>query len=147
VLNSERGTPLPNNGVLANRMMLREGPNALDSERLGRASEALQLALLQSSAPSPADEPVIHLFPAWPKEWDAEFQLLARGGFVFKAAVAAGTVTTVELLSQAGAKCIMRNPWGERTVTLTRDGKKAESLRGSLVRFATRKGEKIELTA
>ena len=147
VLNSERGTPLPNNGVLANRMMLREGPNALDSERLGRASEALQVALLQSSAPSPADEPVIHLFPAWPKEWDAEFQLLARGGFVFKAAVAAGTVTTVELLSQAGAKCIMRNPWGERTVTLTRDGKKAESLRGSLVRFATRKGEKIELTA
>lgn len=145
VLNSERGTPLPNNGVLANRMMLREGPNALDSERLGRASEALQLALMQSNPPAPGEQPVIHLFPAWPKEWDGEFQLLARGGFVVKAAVAGGVVKLVSLESQAGAICQMRNPWGARVVRLTRDGKKAESLSGSLLRFSTHRGEEITL--
>jgi hypothetical protein len=136
---------LPNNGVLANRMMLREGPNALDSERLGRASEALQLALMQSSPPAPGQDPVIHLFPAWPKEWDGEFQLLARGGFVVKAAMAGGVVKRVELTSQVGAQCQLRNPWEDRSVTLTRDGKKAESLSGSLLRFGTRKDEVIRL--
>ncbi len=112
VLNSERGTPLPNNGVLENRLGLREGPNALDSERLGRASEALQLALMQSIPPAAGENPIIHLLPAWPKDWEGEFQLLARGGFVVKAAMAGGSVKRVELLSQAGASCQLRNPWG-----------------------------------
>jgi hypothetical protein len=145
VLNSERGTPLPNNGVLANRMMLREGPNALDCERLGRASEALHLALMQSNPPAPAEAPVVHLFPAWPRNWDAEFQLLARGGFLVKAAIAGGRVQPVELTSQAGAECRLRNPWGEGPVTLTRNGQKSEILNGSMLRFSTRKGERISV--
>jgi Domain of unknown function (DUF5703) len=143
VLHSERGTPLPNNGVLANRMMLREGPNALDSERLGRASEALQLAAIQSNPPEPAADPIIHLFPAWPKDWDGEFQLAARGGFLVKSSIAGGIARKVELTSQAGAECRLRNPWGTRSVTLTRNGQKAESLTGSLLKFPARKGERI----
>ena len=143
VLNSERGTPLANNGVLANRMMLREGPNALDSERLGRASEALHLALLQSNPPAPAEPPVLHLFPAWPKDWDAEFQLAARGGFLVKASVVQGAVRGIELTSQAAAECRLRNPWGERGVKLTRNGRPAESLSGPMLRFSTQKGERI----
>jgi hypothetical protein len=147
VLNSERGTPLPNNGVLANRMMLREGPNALDSERLGRASEALQLAAMQSNPPEPAADPVIHLFPAWPKDWEGEFQLAARGGFLVKASTSNGVTRRVELTSQAGAECRLRNPWGTRPAALTRDGQKAESLTGSLLKFPTRKGERISVTS
>ena len=136
---------IKNDGVLANRMMLREGPNALDAERLGRASEALHLALLQSNPPAPGEPPVIRLFPAWPKDWDAEYSLLARGAFLVKASIAAGTIQHVELMSQAGESCRLRNPWGEREVTLTRNGRKAETLKGSLLSFSTRKGEKISV--
>jgi Domain of unknown function (DUF5703) len=143
VLTSERGTPLPNNGVLANRMMLREGPNALDAERLGRAAEALHLALLQSNPPAPGEAPIIHLFAAWPKEWDAEYSLLARGGFTVKSSISGGKIERIELLSQAGAECRLRNPWGGRAVTITRDGRKGETLKGSMLTFATSKGEKI----
>jgi hypothetical protein len=128
---------------LANRMSLREGFQALDAEALGRASEAANMALMQSNPPAPAEDPIIHLFPAWPKDWDAAFTLAARGAFLVSSSMRQGRVEFVELLSQAGAECRLRNPWGESRITLYRDGKKAESLNGSLVRFPTRKGETI----
>ncbi len=95
--------------IMPNRMSLREGIQATDAEALGRASEALHLALLQST-------PEIHLFPAWPKDWDAEFLLLARGNFVVRAAMKAGRVTKVEIESKSGAECRLRNPWGDGEV-------------------------------
>ncbi len=53
VLRPERAAAYKSGGVLANRMTLREGQQALDCQRLGRASEALHLALLQSNPPAP----------------------------------------------------------------------------------------------
>jgi hypothetical protein len=46
-----------------------------------RAAEALHVALLQSAPPEPGGEAVIRLFTAWPKDWDASFQLLAVADF------------------------------------------------------------------
>jgi hypothetical protein len=143
VLRQERDTAYRGGGVLANRMTLREGPQALDAQRLGRAAEALHLALLQSSAPTPGSDPVIRVFPAWPKEWNASYTLLARGAFLVTSSIERGRIGFVELESQAGAECRLRNPWGEDEVTLYRDGKKSESLKGSLLRFPTRKGERV----
>jgi hypothetical protein len=40
-------------------MSLREGFQALDAEALGRASGALNMALMQSNAPAPAEDPII----------------------------------------------------------------------------------------
>jgi hypothetical protein len=54
-----------------------------------------------------------------------------------------GRIGFVELESQAGGECRLRNPWSESEVTLYRDGKKSENLQGSLLRFPTRKGERI----
>jgi hypothetical protein len=142
-LRQERATAYRGGGVLANRMTLREGPQALDAQRLGRAAEALHLALLQSAPPSPGAAPVIRVFPAWPKEWDASYTLIARGAFLVTSSIERGRIGFVELESQAGSECRLRNPWGEREVTLYRDGKKSESLQGSLLRFATRKGERV----
>jgi hypothetical protein len=142
-LTQERGTAYRGGGVLANRMALREGPQALDAERLGRASEALQLALLQSNPPAPGEDPILHVFPAWPPGWDAEYKLRARGAFVVRAAIEGGRVRFVELVSEAGAECRLRNPWGEGSVALRRDGGKRETLAGSLLRFGTRRGERI----
>jgi hypothetical protein len=125
--------------VMPNRMSLREGVQATDAEAPGRAAEALHLALLQS-------KPVIHLFPAWPKDWDAEFLLLARGNFLVRAKIQAGKVSTVELESKSGAECILRNPWGESAVILKREAK-SETLQGPILRFKTAKGEKVSVAS
>ena len=132
---------------LANRLALREGHQALDAQRLGRASEALQLALLQSQPPGPAREPVLRVFPAWPKDWDASFQLRARGAFLVRSSIRAGRIESVEIESLAGARCRLRNPWGEGRLTVQRTGGKTETVKGSLVELATRAGERITITA
>jgi hypothetical protein len=142
-LRPERTTAYRDGGVLANRMTLREGPQALDAQRLGRTAEALHLALLQSAPPAPGEEPVLHVFPAWPAEWDADYTLLARGAFVVTSSARRGRVGFVELESRAGVECRLRNPWGEGAATLWRDGARAEELSGALLRFATRRGERI----
>jgi len=142
----ERATAYKNGGVLANRMTLREGPQALDAERLGRASEALHLALLQSNPPAPGEDAVLHVFPAWPKEWSASYTLLARGGFLVSASIRDGRAAFVELESQAGAECRLRNPF-DGEATLYREGAATEGLKGSMLRFGTRKGERVTVLA
>jgi hypothetical protein len=122
---------------MANRMALREGHQAIDAQRLGRAAEALQLALLQSAPGSPAGNSIIRLFPAWPDEWDARFTLRARGGFVVSAARRQGRTGPVEVRSESGGTCRLRNPWGSGRVTLHRNGRLAGQLQGPLLTFDT----------
>ena len=129
--------------VLANRMTLREGPGAIGVERIGRVAEALHAALLQSGPPEPGGDPVLHVFPAWPKEWNAQFTLSARGGFLVTSSSAREAVEFIEVLSRAGQECQVRNPWGEGAIDLYRKGTRAETLRGSMVTFATQRDETI----
>jgi hypothetical protein len=143
VLEPERGAAYRGGAVLANRMTLREGPQALDAQRLGRTSEALHLALLQSTPPAPAEAPVIRVFPAWPKEWNAAYTLLARGAFLVSSSIEGGRIQFVELESLGGAECRLRNPWSDGEVTLYRDGRQSENLKAGLLRFSTRQGERI----
>jgi hypothetical protein len=116
-------------------------------QRLRRASEALHQALLQSNPPAPGEDPVIHLFPAWPKEWNVRFKLAARGAFIVTAAMRGGRIEMVELESQAGTECKLRNPWSTGAVTIRRNTGRPETLTGSLLRFGTRKGERIRMSA
>lgn len=127
---------------LANRMSLAEGAQALHSEHLGRAAEALHRALLQSNPPAPGEYPVLHLFPAWPREWDARNTLRARGGFIVTAVMSKGVVEFVEIVSHAGASCRLRNPF-PCAVILQRNGVRADLLHGSLLEFKTSAGERI----
>jgi hypothetical protein len=143
VMRRERGTAYQGGGELANRMTLREGAQGLDAQRLGRAAEALHQALLQSYGPAPAGDPVLRVFAAWPKDWDASFTLAGRGGFLVTSSMRGGKIEFVEIKSQAGASCKLRNPWAAEEVTLFRDGQKAETLSGDLLKFATRKGERV----
>ncbi len=145
ILTRERQGTYGAGGALRNRLALREGVQALDAQSLGRAAEALHLALLQSGPPAPAEVPVIRLFPAWPKEWDASFRLLARGAFIVSSSIRRGRVEYVELESQAGAGCRLRNPWGGAEVVLRRNGRTAETLAGTPLAFATSKREKIRI--
>jgi hypothetical protein len=145
-LTAERQTAYLGGRPLANRLTLREGPQALDAQRLGRAAEALQLALLQSAPGIPGGEPIMRLFPAWPDEWDASFTLRARGGFVVTASKQSGHVESVQLRSQAGSIARIRNPWGTAAVTMQRNGTRAHVLKGQLLVVDTEPGDVITLT-
>jgi hypothetical protein len=129
--------------VLENRMDLREGPQTQTIERLGNAADATHTALLQDLPANPGKPPVIRLFAAWPRDWDAAFTLLARGGFVVSSSMNGGKIEFAQIKSLYGEKCRLRNPWPAATVTLYRDSKKAEELKGDLLVFATRKDETI----
>jgi len=128
-------------GVLANRMTLREGVNAIGAQRLGIVTDALQLALCQSVPPGPGCEPVIRVFAAWPKDWDAEYTLLCRGGFLVTSSMQDGRIEFVEVKSQLGGECRLRNPWPDTQVTLYRDERRWKDMRGSLFRFETDKDQ------
>ncbi|MCX5637725.1 MAG: hypothetical protein NTX52_08555 [Planctomycetota bacterium] len=130
-------------GVLPNRLTLQEGPGAIDCERIGRAAEALHAALLQSVPPAIGKDAVIYIFPAWPKEWDAAYTLLARGAFLVSASIEKGRIEFVEIQSQVGGECRLRNPWPDTVLTLYRNGKKAEDLSGSLLTLQTARGETV----
>jgi Glycoside hydrolase family 95, C-terminal domain len=143
VLRQEREQAYRGGAVLANRLTLREGHQAMDAQRLGRATEALHLALLQSNPARPAGDPVLRVFAAWPKQWDAAFRLLARGAFLVASSMKSGRIEFVEIESLAGAECRLRNPWPQSAVTLFRDSRRSEELEGPLLQFATRKGETI----
>jgi hypothetical protein len=123
--------------ALANRMTLREGVNAIGVQRLGLAAEALHLALCQSVPPGPAQDSVIRLFAAWPKDWDAAYTLLCRGGFLVTSSIQDGQIEFVQIKSQLGGQCRLRNPWPDAEVTLFRDGKNWMNMKGSLLRFET----------
>jgi hypothetical protein len=128
-----------------NRLGLGDGVQACYCQRLGRGADALQLALLNSAPPMPAAEPTIHLFAAWPREWDATFTLRARGGFVITASQKDGVAGPVEIVSEAGGTCRLHNPWGEAEVTLQRNGQPSEKLRGAQLEIATKAGERLVL--
>ncbi len=128
-------------GALENRMTLREGEQALSAEQLGNAASGLQEALCQSIPPAPGGEPVIRVFPAWPARWDAEFRLLCRGGFLVESAIEGGRIGRVEIRSQIGGECRLRNPWGEGAVAARSDDGRTLDLAGPLLRIETQAGE------
>jgi hypothetical protein len=132
--------------IFRNRLRLREGPGAIDAEHLGGLVSGIHSTLLASEpdeSEAPAGNPVLKVFNAWPRDWDGAFTLLARGGFLVSASHRGGKTEVCELVSQAGETCCLQNPWPQSDVDLYRNGVKAETLRGPLLKFATRKEEKI----
>lgn len=131
--------------AMSNRMDLREGSQATSIQRLGRAAEALHYALCQSVPPQPGSETVIHIFPAWPKEWDARFKLLCRGGFLISSSQQKGKIEFVEIVSQAGSVCRIRNPWPGQEIVLYRNHKRWKKSKDDLLVFTTKKDDHFML--
>ena len=132
-------------GVLRNRLMLREGPGAIECQRLGNAVNGVCTALLQSVPSSPEKEPVNYIFPAWPKEWDAQFTLAARNAFLISASQVGGQIEFVEIQSGKGGQCLVQNPWESKELTVYRDGKKSKNMSGKLLALPSKAGEIITL--
>jgi hypothetical protein len=132
-------------GALANRMTLREGVNAIGAQRLGLVCDSLHLALCQSVPAGPAQDTVIRVFEAWPKDWDAKFTLLCRGGFLVTSSMQKGEIEFIEIYSQLGEQCRVRNPWSGQEVTIYRNAKKWKKVDGSLLKFDTAKNDSFVL--
>ncbi|HEY8993919.1 MAG TPA: DUF5703 domain-containing protein, partial [Lacunisphaera sp.] len=132
--------------IFRNRLRLREGPGAIDAEHIAGLSNGIHASLLDSTPPDGEHgEPMLRIFPAWPKDWDADFTLLARGAFTVSAAQTGGKIGAVSILSHAGQICRLQNPWGAAGVQLTREGGAAETLTGGLLTFPTKAGERVTL--
>ena len=127
--------------VMRNRLDLSEGAQTTNVQRLGRVADALHNALCQSIPAKPGEETIIRVFPALPDEWDAQFTLLCRGNFMVTSSFKKGTVEFVEIKSQSGKQCKLRNPWGTEEVTIYRNGKKLQNSKGNLISFSTKAGE------
>jgi hypothetical protein len=131
--------------ILANRMDLREGEQTTSVQRLGNPADALHTALCQDLPPGPGQPPVIRVFAAWPRKWDAEYTLLCRGGFLVTSAMHHGEIQFVEIQSQSGGDCRLRNPWGAGPVELHRNGHQSVALSGDLLQINTARGGDIIL--
>jgi hypothetical protein len=135
----------PQKPVLPNLFDLQEGEGALSCERLGVAALAMHAALLQSVPSAPGKEPVIHLFPSWPREWDATYTLAARGAFLVTASIENGEIEMVGIKSQAGGECRIENPWPGKRLTIYRNSKRAGKTSGKMIVFSTNPGEVVAL--
>jgi hypothetical protein len=132
--------------IFRNRLRLREGPGAIDAEHIAGLSNGIHSSLLDSTPPDGEQgEPLLRVFPAWPKDWDADFTLLARGAFTVSAAQKDGKIGVVTVVSHAGAISRLQNPWPGRDVQLTRDGQPPERHQGALLTFPTSRGERLTL--
>ena len=127
--------------VLANRMTLREGVNDLGAQRLGLAAWGIQQALCQSVPSQTAGDNVIRVFEACPQDWDAEFTLLCKGAFLVTSSIRKGNIDFIEIKSQTGGQCRVRNPWPGKQLSVYLNGTKQKNISGSLLEFETDKGQ------
>lgn len=127
--------------------LLHDEGDYYSAEGYGTFSAALQLALNQSIAPTVDDDPVIRVFPAWPKAWDAKYKLAAKDGFLVSSSISNEFIEYIEIESQLGGKCNVRIPWAAKAV-LYRNGVKETTVGGKenqLVSFDTAVGDVIVL--
>ena len=91
-------------------------------------------------------EGIIRVFPAWLKNRDAKFKTLrAYGAFLVSSEIKNNKVTYIKIVSEKGRTCTIENPWGKSALVLERDGQKAETLTGKLIKFETKSNEFISI--
>jgi hypothetical protein len=129
--------------VMPNRMDLREGFQTTSIQRLGRVAEALQYALCQSVPSLPGKDPVLHVFPAWPREWDSQYMLLCRNAFLVSSSMRKGQIDFVEVVSQAGRDLHIKNPWPGSEVVIYRNGKDWKSSKQERIVLQTKAGDRL----
>ncbi|MEH6306682.1 glycoside hydrolase [Olivibacter sp. CPCC 100613] len=133
----------PKQEVMRNRMDLSEGFYTTNIQRLGRGAEALHTALCFNGPTHPGGEPIIRVFHAWPKEWDATFKLLTRNNFLVSASMNKGFIRFVEIKAQDKQTCRIQNPWPGQAFVVYRNGIQEQVTRDDLLILDTEKGDRI----
>ena len=89
---------------------------------------------------------IIQLFPNWNKVEEAEFRTLrAMGAFLVSSKISASEVEYVNIMSEKGGICKLKNPWNGHEVHVVRNNKSAETLNGDIITFETSENEEIRL--
>jgi hypothetical protein len=89
---------------------------------------------------------VLRLFPVWPTDKDARFaNLRAWGAFLVSSELKGGVVRYVDITSEQGRKCTIKNPWPGRRVQITRADGKIETVSGERFTLDTQTDEKLHL--
>lgn len=125
----------PNGVLVLNRLQPRNRYNdhGVYTEMFG-ATMAVSELLIQSV------DGIIRLFPAWPKELDAEFwNLRTVGGFLVSGKLEDREIRKVEIRSTAGGEVRLLRPEGwNRVKIIGKNGAKIEWIsEGTLIRFQT----------
>mgnify|MGYP000974541752 CR=1 FL=1 len=135
----------PEHEVMPNRMDVSEGFYTTNIQRIGRAAEALQAALCFNSPEYPGGPSIVRVFHAWPKEWNAAFNLRSRNGFLVSSAMKQGHIDFVELHAQQEGTCLLQNPWMGKKAIVFRNGRHTGHLSGELLKLPANKGDRIVL--
>ena len=132
-----------------NRMPWTNELNSPSIQEMGTFSDCLQAGLLQSVAPGPGGDSVIHVLPAWPTLWDTVFKLHARGDIQVAASQKDGTLEWVQLRAGKAGTCRLRNPWGDARVRIRRgdrSDRNVEDADGRVIELVINSGEELVLT-
>lgn len=127
-----------------------QGIQSMGLEHSGLITMTLQIGLMQSISPTPGEPEIINVFPAWPREWDASFSLLARGGFLVTSSIRGGVIEFIQIESRFGETCRLRNPWNKPC--RVSEGKNlggenpTDNLEGEILLFETKEGELYEVS-
>jgi hypothetical protein len=70
---------------------------------------------------------------------------VSGSAFHVTAAKQNGRLESVQLRSEAGSVVRVRNPWGGGAVTISRNGRHWQQLKGTLLTFDTEIGDELEL--
>jgi alpha-L-fucosidase 2 len=105
------------------------------------SAAALMEMLLQSH------RGLIRVFPALPDAWkDASFVgLRAEGAFLVSAVMRKGEVVKVEVFSEAGGLCRVKNPFSGPAILTSDFASKAREISGDILSFAAEKGGRYTL--
>ena len=103
--------------ILANRMTLREGPQAPDVQRLGHITSSMANAVCQGYPKAPGEDPVLYLFSSLPSGWNAHIRVNTEHGYLAEAVAEDGICSWIRLIGSTD-KMVLRNPWGERQVKI-----------------------------
>lgn len=133
--------------LLPNRLLWHEREKSYSIQEIGVFSDQLQEPLLQSVADGAGKtEAVIYVFPAWPAEWDASFELPAKGGFLVHSCLKNGKIPYIQITSQAGEVCSVHNPWPGQTVLTVCGGRTVLVSSEETITFGTDRGSVYRLT-
>jgi alpha-L-fucosidase 2 len=128
--------PADPNGIIAGQ------GTAMTLEGGFAAAAAILEMLLQSQ------HGLIRLFPTCPPMWqDIQFvNLRAEGAFLVSARKRDGCVLSVEIASEAGGLCRVRNPFSAPCELTDLDSRRSRAVKGDILEFPTKRGGRYRLT-
>jgi alpha-L-fucosidase 2 len=89
---------------------------------------------------------VLRVFKVWQRNLDAKFSnIRVFGAFLVSSEIKDGKVKFVEIHSEAGRDCVVENPWIDKEIQITRNGKDTEVVIGKRLMLETEKDELIIL--